>query len=78
VVRLSSSEQPRLASVHNKQGIIDAQGILLKTDIQRSCLFLYMKNSIAFDGYGDFFENDQIDQNTNFAKLPSAKWLFLV
>ena len=22
--------------------------------------------------------NDKIDQNTNFAKLPSAKWLFLV
>ena len=24
------------------------------------------------------FLNDKIDQNTNFAKLPSAKWLFLV
>ena len=23
------------------------------------------------------FLNDKIDQNTNFAKLPSAKWLFL-
>jgi hypothetical protein len=24
------------------------------------------------------FLNDKIDQDTNFAKLPSAKWLFLV
>ena len=24
------------------------------------------------------FLSDKIDQNTNFAKLPSAKWLFLV
>ena len=24
------------------------------------------------------FLNDKIDQNTNFAKLPSGKWLFLV
>ena len=24
------------------------------------------------------FLNDKIDQNTNFAKLPSAKWLLLV
>jgi len=24
------------------------------------------------------FLNDDIEENTNFAKLPSAKWLFLV
>ena len=24
------------------------------------------------------FLNDKIDQNTNLAKLPSAKWLFMV